>query len=136
MSETPSEEDYDESEVLDQQQPDDTLIDRGVDDVLDEGYTAPEAWSAGEGYGTTLDEELEGESLEQRAEQEIPDTDPYAEPSNDVIDDGEVGRERSGRIVDPDEGTDTEQDVIGNDVGIDAGAAGAEEAAVHTVDDE
>lgn len=142
MSQTPAdetpEESYEESEVLDQQQPDDTLVDRGVEDVLDEGYSAPEKWSAGEGYGTTSDEQLEGETIDQRIEQEVPEPDPYSDAPTEVLDDGEVGRERSGRLVDPDEGIgeDDEKDLVGDDVGIDAGAAGAEEAAVHTVDDE
>ena len=34
-----------EAEQLDQLQEGDSLINRGVDDVLDEGYTAPERWS-------------------------------------------------------------------------------------------
>ena len=32
----------DESEQLDQLQPDETLLDRGVEDVLDEGYVTAE----------------------------------------------------------------------------------------------
>ena len=49
----------------------------------------------------------------------------------------EVGGERAGRLVDPDEGAheDVDKDLIGSDVGIDAGAASAEEAAVHVIDD-
>ncbi|WP_311211167.1 MULTISPECIES: DUF5709 domain-containing protein [unclassified Aeromicrobium] len=127
----------DESEVLDQLQPDDTLVDRGVDDVLDEGYSPPEKWSAGEGFGTTPDEALEGETLDQRVAQEVPDVDPYADVDPEVYDD-EVGDERSGRLVAPDEGLgeDTEKALVGDDVGIDGAAASAEEAAVHVVDDE
>ncbi|MCR4514952.1 DUF5709 domain-containing protein [Aeromicrobium sp. 50.2.37] len=127
----------DESEVLDQLQPDDTLVDRGVDDVLDEGYSPPEKWSAGEGFGTTPDEALEGETLDQRVAQEVPDVDPYADVDPEVYDD-EVGDERSGRLVAPDEGLgeDTEKALVGDDVGIDGAAASAEEAAVHVVDDD
>ena len=36
----------DESEQLDQIQPADSLDDRGVDDVLDEGYSPPERYSS------------------------------------------------------------------------------------------
>ena len=45
--------------------------------------------------------------------------------------------ERAGRLVAADEGvrTDTEKDLVAEDVGIDGAAAGAEEAAVHVVDD-
>jgi hypothetical protein len=41
-------------------------------------------------------------------------------------------------LVAPDEGAhpDEEADLIGRDVGIDAGAASAEEAAIHIVDDD
>lgn len=54
---------------------------------------------------------------------------------DDFVDDGEVGMQRAGRLVDEDEGigTDTEPDLVGSDVGVDAAAAGAEEAAVHVV---
>jgi hypothetical protein len=137
MTETPSEQTNEPSEILDQLQPDDTLIDRGVDDVLDEGYSPPERYSAGEGFGTTADEQLQGESLDQRVAQEEPDVDPNADEEVEDYDD-EVGDQRSGRLVDPDGGIgeDTEKDLIGDDVGIDGGAASAEEAAVHTIRDE
>lgn len=121
----------------DQLQPGDTLNDRGVDDLLDEGYSPPEKWSAGEGFGTTADEALQGETLDQRLAQEEPDTDPYAEGGEDVGG-PEVGTERSGRLVAPDEGahSDDEKDLVAEDVGFDGAAASAEEAAVHVVDDD
>ncbi|GAA1606189.1 DUF5709 domain-containing protein [Kribbella hippodromi] len=121
----------------DQLQPGDTLDDRGVDDLLDEGYSPPEKWSAGEGFGTTADEALQGESLDQRIAQENPDVDPYAE-DGEAVGGPEVGTERSGRLVAPDEGSHSDQDseLYAEDVGIDGAAAGAEEAAVHVVDDE
>jgi len=81
----------DESDNLDQLQPEDTLIDRGVADVLDEGYSPAEKWSAGEGFGTTADEARQGENLDQRIAQEEPDVDPYAEA------DGEDPRPRTWR---------------------------------------
>src|SRR5699024_12260069 len=99
MSQSPAdetpEESYEESEILDQQQPEDTLVDRGVEDVLDEGYSAPEKWSAGESYGTTSDEQLEGETLEQRIEQEVTGGEQENDVTNEVRDGGEVGNERS-----------------------------------------
>lgn len=121
-----------------QEQPYDTLNDRGVDDILDEGISPPEKWSAGEGFGSTAEEELQGETLDQRIAQEVPDVDPYAEEEDEILDDGEVGSARSGRLVDPDEGfgEDTESALVGEDVGIDGAGASAEEAAVHVVDDE
>ena len=53
-----------------------------------------------------------------------------------VVDDGEVGDARAGRLVEPDAGGtgDTEKDLVGYDVGVDGAAASAEEAAVHVVD--
>ncbi|HWD77293.1 MAG TPA: DUF5709 domain-containing protein [Kribbella sp.] len=121
----------------DQLQPGDTLNDRGVDDLLDEGYSPPEKWSAGEGFGTTADEALQGETLDQRIAQEVPDVDPYAEDGEDVGG-PEVGHARSGRLVASDEGAHEDEDgeLFAEDVGIDGAAAGAEEAAVHVVDED
>lgn len=120
----------------DQLQPSDTLNDRGVDDLLDEGYSPPEKWSAGEGFGTTAEEALEGETLDQRIAQEEPDVDPYAEEEENVGG-PEVGEVRSGRLVAPDEGahSDVDSDLVAEDVGFDGAAASAEEAAVHVVSD-
>jgi len=122
-----------QSETLDQLQPDDTLDDRGIDDVLDEGYSPPESYR-GEGFGTTADEAARGESFEERDAQLEPEPDPYEVEGEQVG--GEVGRERAGRLVGPDEGSgeDTESDLVGEDVGIDGAGASAEEAAVHVID--
>lgn len=123
----------------DQLQPEDSLVDRGVDDALDEGYTAPERWSPGEGYGNTPLEEEQGETLEQRLAQEEPEPDPYlaaAEETENVG--GEVGEQRAGRLVAEDEGLaeDEEKDLVADDIGIDGAGASAEEAAVHVIDEE
>lgn len=128
----------DESDNLDQLQPEDTLVDRGVEDVLDEGFSPPEKWSAGEGFGSTADEALQGENLDQRLAQEEPDADPYAEDDGEDLDDGEVGSERAGRLVAPDEGggEDIDSELVGEDIGIDGAGSSAEEAAVHVVEDE
>jgi hypothetical protein len=131
-----------ESEQLDQDQfqPQNSLIDRGVDDALDEGYSPPEKYSA-------LIREGEHESLDERLAEEEPEPDPYAEPEPEDnltvrdelenLDDGEVGEQRAGRLVDPNLGIgpDVDKDLVGEDVGIDGGAASAEEAAVHIVPD-
>jgi hypothetical protein len=134
-----SREDYGDYSVDDenQLQPEDTLDDRGVGDLLDEGYSPPEKWSAGEGYGNTADEALQGESLDQRLRQEVPDVDPYAVDGENVGG-PEVGSDRSGRLVAPDQGLseDEEKDLVAEDIGIDGAAASAEEAAVHLVEDE
>lgn len=123
----------------DQLQPEDTLIDRGVEDVLDEGYVPPDRWSPAQGYGNTPSEEARGESLDQRLKQEEPDFDPSKDTwSDDDLEDGEVGGHRSGRLIAPDEGSgfDDESAAIATDMGIDGGAASAEEAAMHVVDED
>ncbi len=126
----------------DQLQPADTLADPDVEDALDRGFSPPERWSTAQDHGTTPREEAEGETLDERLRQEEPEPDPYedADRSPDAIedgdvDDGEVGDERAGRLVDPDQGwgEDTEDTLVGQDVGIDGAAASAEEAAVHVV---
>jgi hypothetical protein len=129
MTETPDTFD-DDSDGPDQ----DALFD-DPDETLDSGYSPPESYR-GEGFGTTADEALQGESIDERLRQEEPDTDPYAEQGED-LDDGEVGRERAGRLVDSNAGSgeDTEKDLVGEDVGIDGAAASAEEAAVHVIDE-
>jgi hypothetical protein len=124
----------DKSEELDQMQPYDTLDDRGVDDVLDEGIVPPQKWSAGQGFGTTAAEQREGETLDQRLAQEEPDVDAEAW-SEENLDDDEVGDVRSGRLVAPDEGSheDEEAAAVATDVGIDGAGASAEEAAMHVI---
>jgi hypothetical protein len=154
-------ESYNTYSVDDEDQPQgegDSLVDdRGLAEPLDEGYSPPEKWSAAQGYGNTPLEESLGESLDQRIAQEVAEPDPYevaeeeaargdlaamvAEDSTEgeaVQADGEGAEgERAGRLVAADEGvrTDTEKDLVAEDVGIDGAAAGAEEAAVHVVDD-
>ncbi len=124
------------SEQLDQLQADDSLVDRGTDDVLDEGYSPAEHWSSAERFGNTAEEQREGESLDERLRQEIPDE--VVGDDADYLDDGEVGNQRAGRLVDPNEGIgeDVNKDLIGDEVGIDGAGASAEEAAVHIVDEE
>ena len=132
---------YHDYSVDDEDQPSNVedLGDPDVEDALDRGYSPPEKWSAAQGFGNTPYEEATGESLDQRVAQEEPEPDPYdaAERTEDedVSDDGEVGDQRAGRLVDPDAGVgeDTESDLVADDVGIDGAAASAEEAAVHVV---
>lgn len=144
VTETGPQEEYNDYSVDDEDQPQstgDSLVDddRGLDDPLDEGYSPPEKWSAGQRFGNTHLEEALGETLDQRIEQELPEPDPYeaaAEEQEFVA--GEVGDERAGRLVAEDEGIgpDTEKDLVADDVGIDGAAASAEEAAVHVVDED
>jgi hypothetical protein len=119
----------------DQLSEEDTLVDRGVDDVLDEGYSPPEKWKEPRD-NETLDELLSEE--EPDPAMQLGDEDPGADVSEDFPEDDEVGDRRAGRLVAPDEGVnaDDESDMLASDVGIDGSAASAEEAAVHVIDDE
>ena len=131
----------------DQLQREDTLVDRGVDDVLDEGYSPPKRPYGRGSMGWTA------ESLDQLLAEEEPDPamqiyDPFdkdeqqrsdeAERETEFPQRNEVGGERAGRLVAPDRGfgEDVDADLVADDVGIDGGAASAEEAAVHVIDDE
>jgi Family of unknown function (DUF5709) len=121
----------------------DTLDGNPGDDPLDQGIAPPDRWSAGEGFGTTAEEQEEGESLDELLAEEEPETDPYAESETEDEDDDDrlYGFEpdpRAGRLVAEDEGVhpDAEDELVAEDVGIDAGAASAEEAAVHEEDEE
>jgi len=110
-------------------------------DPLDQGIAPPDRWSRGVGFGTTAEEEQEGESLDQLLAEEEPEADPYADEDEPApaagLDDSEP-EPRAGRLVADDEGAhvDQEPDLVAHDVGIDAGGAGAEEAAVHVEDDD
>ena len=140
---TSDNETYHSYSVDDEDQPqgdgDSLVSDRGLAEPLDEGYSPPERWSPGEGYGNTPAEEEAGETLDQRIAQEEPEPDPYLQAAEETEDvGGEVGSVRAGRLVDEDEGLgpDEEKDLVGEDVGIDGAGSSAEEAAVHVVDDD
>ncbi|MFF1547554.1 DUF5709 domain-containing protein [Streptomyces sp. NPDC058291] len=138
---TGSNEEQEDGAPLDLQ---DALDERTYDDTLDEGYSPPEKPLGVTKYGTTAAEQHEGESLDQRLAQEVPEP---TEPAGDGVGDlpggegepldPEAGDRRAGRLVAPDEGAhpDAVKEEIARDVGVDAGAAGAEEAAVHIVEE-
>ncbi|EUA11280.1 hypothetical protein I546_2977 [Mycobacterium kansasii 732] len=122
-----------------------TLIDRGIDDILDEGYSAPERPYAPGAFGPseTLDQLLAEEEpdpasridvLLDEDEQQRSDE---AEREAEFPRRSEVGRARAGRLVAPDLGfgEDTEAELVAEDVGISGGAASAEEAAMHIIED-
>jgi hypothetical protein len=127
------------------------MVDRGVDDALDEGYSPPENYRGVTAFGTTPAEARQGESLDERLRQEVPDQryddggpqtrtavdpDPRWSEAGEFYDGDQVGDARAGRLVAPDEGAgrDGEDEAYGEDVGIDGGAASAEEAAVHIIE--
>ena len=131
----------------------DTLTGDPGDDPLDRGVAPPERWSAGMRSGTTAGEQQAGESLDDLLAEEEPDApfDAGDEDPEDLASDPDAADEdldglllddgpdpRAGRLVADDEGAhpDTEADLVAHDAGIDGGAATAEEAAVHVVDED
>jgi hypothetical protein len=141
-------EDLEDYEVLDAN---DTLDGDPGDDPLDGGIVTPDRWSAGVQYA--LKGEEESESLDELLDEEDPDE--TVDPDEDSWDENatyqdverfqrdEEADPRSGRLVSPDEDTDdvsetlvsSEDEEVARDTGIDGGAATAEEAAVHVIDD-
>ncbi len=123
-------------------EPQDTLENDGVGDVLDTGWSPADApWAVGD-WGTTEREESAGESLAGRLAREVPEREviegdglgDVADTDGELVDD-EVGGFRAGRLVEPPDERwgDVEPELYALDVGIDSGAASAEEAAVHIV---
>jgi hypothetical protein len=136
------------------QEPADSLTgEPGVpgDDPLDRGVAPPERWSS---VIRTADEP---ESLDDLLAEEEPDPALEVDDDDDVpegsADDGDEDEAdeyvdglllddgpdpRAGRLVAEDEGAhpDDEEDLVARDVGIDGGAASAEEAAIHVVEDD
>ena len=129
-----------------QLQPEDTLIERGIDDALDEGYSPPERVYGRGAFGPpeSMDQLLAEEEQDPASRINVPlDKDEQQRSDEDEREAefprrGEVGRVRAGRLVAPDRGfgEDTEAELVADDVGISGGAASAEEAAVHIIDDE
>lgn len=137
----------------------DTLDGGPVADPLDTGIAAPEYAPTYYRRPEAWDPDHE-ETIDERIAQEVPDPwSAYGAPDNesgldvarlggddpDAIDadddwlgDREVGGARSGRLIAPDHGIleDIDAELVGEDVGVDGGAASAEEAAVHVVDDD
>ncbi len=136
----------------------DTLDDAPGDDPLDRGVIPPERWSAGMRFGTTESEQADGESLDQLLAEEEPEPGLDEEPDDETLgraadDDDALADEdvdglllddgpdpRAGRLVSVDDEDDlfpaSDGDLIGTDAGIDGGAATAEEAAVHVVEED
>lgn len=151
-AESYEQDDIEDEGVLDSS---DTLDGDPGRDPLDEGVITADRWSAGMRYGNTEAEEEAGESLDQLLAEEEPDVSPD-EPEDDawpsqvagdvdaadedvdglLLDDGPDPR--AGRLVAEDGGAHVrdEPDLVARDAGIDGGAASAEEAAVHEVEDD
>ncbi|MEU3403554.1 DUF5709 domain-containing protein [Streptomyces sp. NPDC006670] len=135
-----------------------------LDQTLDSGYSPPDRPLAVTRHGTTAEEQRAGETLDQRLAQEQPEPDgsgagrgSEAAPGEDLAgaggagggDGGEdmtgdpygdastAGRDRAGRMAPAEEGRPVRHiSVLARDAGINGGAASAEEAAVHVVEEE
>jgi len=131
----------------------DTLDGDPGDDPLDRGVIPPQRWSAGMRFGSTAEEQREGESLDRLLAEEEPDVafDVDDGRPEDIAGDEDAADEdvdglllddgpdpRAGRLVAEDEGAHPvgEADLVARDAGIDGAAATAEEAAVHVVYDD
>ncbi|HTJ71018.1 MAG TPA: DUF5709 domain-containing protein [Actinospica sp.] len=113
---------------------DDLTTDDYEDDPLDTGIEPPDHYGASNWFGVTAEEARRGESLDQHLAEEEPEIEVSAEDEDD--DDDEVDDRwadgpgpRSGRLV-------ADGRLMAEDVGPDGYAAGAEEAAVHLVQNE
>ncbi|KIF04816.1 hypothetical protein PL81_16550 [Streptomyces sp. RSD-27] len=134
----------------------------GLDETLDTGYSPPDRPLAVTGHGTTAEEQHAGETLDQRLAQEQPEPDVTADdaapgsesvPDEDLVGDAgaesedmtgdphgdasTAGRARAGRMAPAAEPSPVRHlSVLARDTGINGGAASAEEAAVHVVEEE
>ncbi|MFG2934927.1 DUF5709 domain-containing protein [Streptomyces sp. NPDC048282] len=122
----------------------DTLDYRAGEEALDEGYSPPERPWAVEHTGVTAAEAQRGETLDERLAEEVPDlVVPEGDDLGDTWDtdgellDDEVGDDRAGRLLAPDEGAHevTDSDLFASDRGLDGAGASAEEAAMHVIPD-
>lgn len=95
----------------------------GDNDALDAGYSPPDRPYALDDDELTVAGQRRDETLDERLAREEPEEMP-------------VDLDRAGRLTDPDQGAALERGdaMDADDVGIDGGAASAEEAAVHIVD--
>jgi len=123
----------------------------------DRGNDASDRPLGAEKFGTTHTEAEQGESLDDRLAEEVPEVGAH-DPVDDIVADdpatfapdggdeevddsvladayGESGdlEERAGRLVEPDEGahSDTESDLVATDFGRDGGDLSPEEGAMH-----
>ncbi|GEE01538.1 hypothetical protein nbrc107696_19840 [Gordonia spumicola] len=106
----------------DQLQPEDTLDDAEVGDILDRGYSPPDR----------APRSHEHDTLDSRLAEEVPDVYGDDDTDPDFPEQSECGTSRAGRIVASD--LDGDSDVFGRDAGVDGAGASAEEAAMHIIE--
>lgn len=124
-----------------------TLDEEELGDVNETGYSPTERPAFISGWGTTAREASGHEDLGHRLAREVREITPD-EPGLNEIDgvqydadgeplDDQIGDLRAGRLVAGDlDQFDSSSDFLARDIGIDGGAASAEEAAIHIVPDE
>jgi hypothetical protein len=126
--------------------PEESLDDEELgEDVDGPGYSPPDRPIGSLAWGVTAYEASMHEPLSLRLAHEVPDigADEFGDGIGDASDtageliDDQVGDTRAGRLVwaDQDPG-DPSSDYRAEDVGIDGGAASAEEAAIHIIPDD
>lgn len=114
------------------------------DDVDGPGYSPPDRPIGSLAWGVTAYEASMHEPLSRRLAREVPDVgaDEASDGLGDASDadepiDDQVGYLRAGRLVWADQDpADPSSDLRAEDVGIDGGAASAEEAAIHIIPDD
>ncbi|MFJ3634038.1 DUF5709 domain-containing protein [Streptomyces sp. NPDC090112] len=107
-----------------------------LDDTLDTAYVPLDRPLAVDGRGTTAAEQRAGETLDQRLARERPEVSDEDEARDESGDALLAGADRAGRLMAVDDaGPRRHISVLARDVGIDGGAASAEEAAVHVVEE-
>jgi len=102
-------------------------------EILDREHSPSERPVAVNEFGTTTNEQRDGEPHDLRLSREVPD--PAMEVEVPYLSEAEgLGDAPAGRIVDTDEGarTDDVKENVAFDVGRDDGQRSAEEAAMHT----
>jgi hypothetical protein len=122
--------------------PEESLDEDELGDIAAAGYSPAGRPLGSTAWGITERELGSREDLSHRLAREEadlvePETDGLGDTSDtdgELIDD-EVGDVRAGRLVASDDADDDPLDLWASDVGIDNGAASAEEAAVHIVPD-
>ncbi|MEU8774308.1 DUF5709 domain-containing protein [Streptomyces sp. NPDC048606] len=118
---------------------DNALDEPGLDETLDAGYSPFERPLAVNDPATTAAGRHAGESLDRRLARELPEPDAYDESDEEGADESgepsQAGSVRAGRLAPRDEpGPPYHVSVVAEDVGVNGGAASAEEAAMHIIE--
>ncbi|MEV7558349.1 DUF5709 domain-containing protein [Streptomyces sp. NPDC089795] len=119
---------------------DNALDEPTLDETLDTGYSPPERPYAVNDPATTAEGRHTGETLDQRLAREVPEPDGDEATWNEFADESDEaprsGPVRAGRLAPADEtGPSRHISVVAHEVGISGGAASAEEAAMHIVEE-